>query len=239
MADPILNNTLTGTLPTELPVPPKGLTTPQVSTDPKQISQSVKTLEGAQADPTSLVKFNQVMQLASSQAYKERQAEEMKVEGGLFNPSEVSGGTFAAIIGSIEGRRGADISKVYASTMNTYNVVQQQITDRLEFLQQLQETRRQFDLNYKLEKKRIKIAGMSEKAELKRLKEEKRQFDLNYQLTIRKYNNSRATADLLPYTSENKALWNSRNSAVTGNDASSSGPTYWSPSRSNIFNTTG
>lgn len=181
MADNLLQGTLSGTTPTppnQIPPTPVGLTVPETpmldkETTNKQIQSNINKLLARQEKPNSLLDFQKVMQLSSSLAYKERQASELKIEGTAFDPTKVSGGTFASIISMLEANRGADVTKVYASTLNTYVSVQQEITRRLESLEQLKEEQRQFDMQMNYKEK-----------ELKRLKKLDKQ---NYELEKAKF----------------------------------------------------
>jgi hypothetical protein len=118
--------------------------------------QDIQRLASAQQQPSTLMNFQKVMQTFSRQAYNERQSSEMKQLGTQFDPSKVSGGTFAAILGNLEANRGADISKTYASTMNTYQTIQQEITRRLETLKEAEEDKRRWEAELKLRKKELK-----------------------------------------------------------------------------------
>lgn len=185
MADEILKNTLAGlnsSLNPTLPATPKGLTIPDTTGNNQT---DIRNLQAAQNQPSLLMNFQKVMQMTSRQAYNERQSQEMGLAGQQFDPTKVSGGTFAGIISNLEANRGADISKVYASTMNTYTKVQEQITSRLEFLQQLEEQKRQWEEEMKMRKKEIKMLEKQNKQAAKMEKEkfemEKKSWELSYQ----------------------------------------------------------
>lgn len=174
MADQILPGTMTGTTPTA-PAPtvtapinqpsfdiPQGLKVPD--TNPNDLQGSIRSLSSVQNSPNMLMDFTKVMRLTSTQAYNDRQGKEMAIEGTAFDPSKVSGGTFATIIGNLEQNRGQDIGKVYAATLNTYSSAQEQITNRLQFLKQLEESRRQFEKELKIKKQELKLREKSDKA---------------------------------------------------------------------------
>lgn len=186
--DDILKNTLaTATNQPALPPTPKGLLAPDLTGNNKA---DIKTLEGAQQKPSTLMNFQGVMQKTAQQAYNERQSSEL---GGLnFDPSKVSGGTFSSIIGNLEAKRGADISKIYASTLNTYVAVQDRITDQLQFLQEMEEKKRQFEEEMKLEKKKLAELKKTNKREYEiqkdKMKEDTRQFNLQFNESKRKAN---------------------------------------------------
>ncbi len=189
MTDDLLKNTLTGItsqapqtaiLP-KLPKTPKALTVPTPVTDNRAY---IGTLAAAQKQPNAIMNLQRVMQLSSRVAYNQRQAKEMEITGRQFDPTKVSGGTFASIIGNLETRRGTDISKIYASTMETYQTVQQEITRRLEKLQEAEESKRRWEAEMEQKKEEYEYMKEKDKEEAKRLKEEmeedKRQFELGY-----------------------------------------------------------
>lgn len=172
--DQILNNTLQGTatVPTaqpELPPIPTGLKVPEYKSN---LNADIRSLTAARQDPNLLMDFQKVMANTSRQAYTERQTTELNQAATQFDPSKVSGGTFAGIIGNLEANRGADVSKIYASTLNAYAAAQEQITNRLEFLEQLKEQKRQFDEQTKLEKAKLKILKKTKDQEYKLAKKE-------------------------------------------------------------------
>lgn len=189
MADDLLKNTLTGItsqapqtaiLP-RLPKPPKALTVPTPVTDNRAY---IGTLAAAQKQPNAIMNLQRAMQLSSRVAYNQRQTKEMEITGRQFDPTKVSGGTFAGIIGNLEARRGFDVSKIYASTMQTYQTVQQEITRRLESLQAIEESKRRWEEEMKLRKEEIERMKeqdeeLAERWE-KEFDEEVRQFELNY-----------------------------------------------------------
>jgi hypothetical protein len=170
--DNILNNTLTGTTPTM----PKGLQAPDLTGNAQA---DIKTLQGAQKQPSMLMDFQKVMQNTARQAYNERQTTEMGIAGQQFDPTKVSGGTFASIIGNLEQKRGADISKVYKSTMDTYQEVQNQITQRLQFLQAQERQREEFETQMKMREKEHEQEMKFREKELERLeKNDKRAYKM-------------------------------------------------------------
>ncbi|MFA5990481.1 MAG: hypothetical protein WC803_12870 [Sphingomonas sp.] len=173
MADTILPNTLTGTAslpptpqPAVLPTMPVGLKVPETTANltEKNLPQEISKLQSAQQNPNTLVDFQKVMQLTSSQAYKDKQASDFATEGKAFDPTKVSGGTFASIIGNLESQRGADVGKVYAATLNAYASAQEQITNRLEFLQKLKQAQDQFKAELKLKKEQLAVDSKKNKS---------------------------------------------------------------------------
>jgi len=154
MADDILKNTLTGTLAsTPAPPMPKGL---QVPDSTGNVKRDIANLSGAQKKPSMLMDFQKAMQLTSQTAYNERQTKEMEITGTQFDPTKVSGGTFSNIIGNLESKRGADISKIYKSTMDTYQAVQAQVTQRLQFLEQQEAARKEFEATMEAREEELK-----------------------------------------------------------------------------------
>ena len=188
--DDILKQTLeTGTGAPTLPTTPKGLIAPDLTgNNPNDI----KTLAGAQQKPSTLLNFQGVMQKTAQQAYNERQSQELGSIG--FDPTKVSGGTFSSIIGNLEANRGADISKIYASTLSTYSKIQDTITSQLESLRALEEQKRQFQENLKLEKKKIQLMEKenksSAKMEKEKMKEDTRRWELEYAMAKSKIKNN-------------------------------------------------
>jgi hypothetical protein len=159
--DNILNNTLTGTTP--LPPTPEALKVPEIAGTEKTLNQDITTLQAAQKSPNQLVDFQKAMAMSSRLAYQDRQKTEMGIESTAFDPTKVSGGTFSAIISNLEANRGADVGKIYATTMNAYASAQEQITNRLQFLQQIKQAKDQFDAELKLKKKDLKARLSSDK----------------------------------------------------------------------------
>lgn len=179
--DNTLNNTLQGISSTPLPQTPKALQVPDLTGNNQQ---DIASLSAVQQKPSQILNLQKAMQLASSQAYKERQANEMGISSQQFDPTKVSGGTFAGIISNLEQNRGLDIGKTYAATMNTYSKVQDTITQRLEFLQQLEEQKRQWEEEMKLRKKEIKALEkqnkQAAKIEKERFEMEKKSWEMEY-----------------------------------------------------------
>lgn len=68
----------------------------------------------------SLVDFQKAMRMASTEAYDARAKEDQKLADKQFDPTKVSGGTFASIMDNLEQERGKDVSKIYASTVDAY-----------------------------------------------------------------------------------------------------------------------
>lgn len=122
MADTILNNTLIDTM--------KYPNTPQLTGDNKQ---DIGTLQKAY-HPGMTQAFSQVMQTVSRMAYNDRQQVETNQLNKQFDPTKVSGGTFADIMGWVEKNRGIDTSKVYGATMQGYQASQSEIGSQLDKL---------------------------------------------------------------------------------------------------------
>lgn len=196
MAD-LLQNTLTGTTP--LPPTPTGLQVPTLTGNNKT---DINNLSAAQKQPNQIMDFQKVMQLTSQQAYKDRQASEMETTSKQFDPTKVSGGTFASIIGNLEQNRGADVSKIYGSTMEAYKFAQQQITERLQYLQELEEQRRQFEQEMKLKKEELKRLKKNDKDAYKFAKGEyemkKTDWERTYAKELAKANTSYGQAQMYP-----------------------------------------
>ena len=120
--DTTLNNTLIDTM--------KYPNTPQLTGDNKQ---DIGTLQKAY-HPGMTQAFSQVMQTVSRMAYNDRQQVETNQLNKQFDPTKVSGGTFADIMGWVEKNRGVDTSKVYGATMQGYQASQQEIGGQLDKL---------------------------------------------------------------------------------------------------------
>jgi hypothetical protein len=106
-----------------------------MANDTQTILQNANTLGGT-LTPGMGTAFQSVMATVARQNYHARQSSELAQLGKQFDPTKVSGGTFSDIIGWVEAKRGADIGKTYAATMDTYN--QERTTA---------EQKRQFNLN--------------------------------------------------------------------------------------------
>ena len=184
MADDILKNSLSGLSSQPLPPTPTGLQVPDATGNNQA---DIQTLSGAQQQPSQLLNLQKAMQVGSSQAYKDRQATEMGILSEQFDPTKVSGGTFAGIIGSVEQRRGMDISKIYASTMSTYAKVQDTISQRLMFLEDLERQKEEFKQEMKMRKKELSALEKKDKRlakiERERLAQDQKQFDMDYRQT--------------------------------------------------------
>lgn len=122
MPDTTLNNTLIDTM--QYP------NTPQLTGNNKQ---DIGTLQKAY-HPGMTQAFSQVMQTVSRMAYNDRQQVETNQLNKQFDPTKVSGGTFADIMGWVEKNRGIDTSKVYGATMQGYQASQQEIGSQLDKL---------------------------------------------------------------------------------------------------------
>jgi len=181
MADNILKNSLSGLSSQPLPDVPKAMQAPDLSGN---AGKDIASLKGAQQQPSDLLNLQKSLQVGSSEAYKQRQATEMEITSGQFDPTKVSGGTFAGIIGNLEQQRGMDIGKVYAATMSTYAKVQDTITQRLQFLEQLEEQKKQWKEEMKMrEKEYHRLKENDERAAKqfkKTMEEDTRRWDMEY-----------------------------------------------------------
>lgn len=121
-----MDNTLNNTLIDTMQYP----NTPQLSGNPKQ---DIGSLQKAY-HPGMTQAFSQVMQTVSRMAYNDRQQVETNQLNKQFDPTKVSGGTFADIMGWVEKNRGIDTSKVYGATMQGYQASQQEIGGQLDKL---------------------------------------------------------------------------------------------------------
>ena len=235
--DNTLQNTLTGTMatpqPAALPQMPAGLTVPETLNTPESLDKDISKLQAAQQSPTSLVNFQNAMRLSSQLAYKDRQTTELGTASKQFDPTKVSGGTFASIIQNLESQRGADIGKIYASTMNAYGTAQEQITNRLQFMQQLQESRKQFEAELKMKKDQLKLAKKESKqaykAQKKQLEQQQSNWEREFALSAQKAKASTSASGVYGDLGISRAAWdeiknNSRSSVST--NSSTSGLTF-------------
>lgn len=99
MADDILKNTLSTN--------PSATLTGNTDKDIKNLEAGSKNIES----------FSSVMRGIGTRAYDTRQKADLELAGKQFDPTKVSGGTFANIIGNLESRRGTDVSKTYGAGM--------------------------------------------------------------------------------------------------------------------------
>jgi hypothetical protein len=189
MADTILQ----GTLATGTPTPPKGLTVPDSTGNNKT---DINTLKGAQNQPSSMVGFQDVLRRSSQEAYNQRQSSELGSLG--FDPSKVSGNLFASVIGRLEANRGKDISSIYKTTMSTYMQVQDTITERLQYLETLEEDKRRWEKEMELKEKELKELKKSNERQYKMEKEEfemsKKTWQLDYNKKKKEANQSSAVS---------------------------------------------
>ena len=78
---------------------------------------------GQDLRPENIGNFQSVLRDISRESFKRRAEEDVKfsaLEGAGVKPSEVSGGTFASVMGALESLRGGDISKEYAAGVKGY-----------------------------------------------------------------------------------------------------------------------
>jgi hypothetical protein len=102
--------------------------------------------------------FQSVMATVARQNYNARQSQELSQLGKQFDPSKVSGGTFSDIIGWVEAKRGSDIGKTYAATMDTYNQERSTAEQRRQFNLNMAFDTLRFQKELKLSKSKIKQA---------------------------------------------------------------------------------
>lgn len=78
---------------------------------------------GTNLNPTNIGNFQKVLRDISRQTYEKRAKSDEKssaLAGAGASASEVSGGTFASVMGALEQMRGGDISKEYAAGVEGY-----------------------------------------------------------------------------------------------------------------------
>mgnify|MGYP007070563958 CR=1 FL=1 len=139
MTDTTLQGTLTNTM-VDKPIQPapSSFVLPGVTTDN---AQNIKNLSGIQKTPQQLLAFQKMMHMTSTEAYKQRQSQELNStigEGGQFNPNQVSGNTFSSIIGNLEQNRGKEVSGISNAISAATGKVQDEATKRLNYLQDLE-----------------------------------------------------------------------------------------------------
>ena len=122
--------------------------------DTQTILKNANTLGGT-LTPGMGTAFQSVMATVARQNYNARQSSELSQLGKQFDPTKVSGGTFADIIGWVEAKRGADIGKTYAATMDTYNQERATAEQRRQFNLNLAFDTLRFQKELKLNKKRV------------------------------------------------------------------------------------
>jgi hypothetical protein len=93
------------------------------------------------------------MRSVSKNAYNDRKAKENKVTNKQFDPSKVSGSVFKAIMDSVEGNRGQDISKVYGASVEAAKFDIEQTQKAKEFDAEMAQKKEEFygahpELNY-------------------------------------------------------------------------------------------
>lgn len=209
MATDILQGTLTGTATaptTPAPPTPAALIAPTTSgaTSGKSLKTDISTLQGAQKSPEMLLNLQKAMTVASQTAYRERQKTDLASAATQFDPTKVSGGTFAGILGNLEQQRGTDVSRIYSATMSTYSNVQEQITNRLQFLQNLKQAEDHFKQELKRKKAELKSAN---KWEREQFKQKQSNWEKEFALTKLKAQRTINENETYPGTSDNKALF--------------------------------
>lgn len=207
MADNILANTLTK--PAGLSVPAMreypaagtpggasadyndGIETYRIISD-----ENIRNLSDKQATAEQLSAFQKIMSLGSTQAYKERQANE--VSNLNFDPHKVSGGFFKSVITKLEQERGADESKIYGTNVQAYRGVQDEIQKRIEYIQGLEDSWREYNLAYTEKKYQAKKAEVGKSFRLKQLKKEKQEFNRQYINALMKAGSDTGYMDFKP-----------------------------------------
>ena len=109
-----------------------------------------------QKTPQQLLNFQKMMHISSVQAYQERQKQELNAtigEGGQFDPTQVSGNTFASIIGKLEQNRGKEVSGISGAISGAAGKVQDEATKRLNTMQELENKKKDAEQTYKDAKK--------------------------------------------------------------------------------------
>jgi hypothetical protein len=183
--DRILNGTLDNTM-VDKPIPqaPSSLVLPNVTADN---AQNIKSLSVMQKTPQQLLAFQKMMHLSSTEAYKQRQAQELKStigEGGQFDPSKVSGNTFASIIGNLEQNRGKEVSGISSAISGATTKVQDEATKRLNAMQELENAKKDAEQAYKDAKKAAKKMLTGKSAAKKKAKHEYESFIRDYNQKI-------------------------------------------------------
>lgn len=224
----ILQNTLTGTTP--LPPTPTGLQIPDSTGNNKT---DIANLKNAVSQPSEMLNFQKAMQTAARVGYQERQSSELAKLPEQFDPTKVSGGTFASILGTLEQNRGGDVSKIYQSTLQGYYRAQEMNAQRLEFLEEIENNKKQFEEQMKLEKKKLKLLKKESEQDYKLAKADydmkKKAFDLDYELEIRKQQLKEVSSSTYPNTGSNKVLYFGTSSAQSTGQGSDSSYKFYSP----------
>lgn len=186
------DNILQGTLGSSSSItPPNALIAPNSTGNNKT---DISNLKAAQAQPSSIISFQDVLRRSSQEAYNQRQSSELN--NLSFDPSKVSGNLFANVIGNLEANRGKDISSIYQSTMSIYMKVQDSITSRLEHLEDLEEQKRQFNEEMKMKEKELKeLRKTNERAykmEKEKFEMDKKSWEVSYTKAKKELNQATA-----------------------------------------------
>lgn len=128
-----------------------------MANDTQSILSNANTLNGSYT-PGMGTAFQSVAATIARQNYNARQSQELNQLGRQFDPSKVSGGTFSDIIGWVEAKRGADIGKTYAATMDTYNQERATAEQRRQFNLNMAFDTLRFQKELKLNKQKVKDA---------------------------------------------------------------------------------
>jgi len=87
---------------------------PETNTSLAMNPQTLRPVKGG-----TMPAFQATMKVIADNAYRTRQVGEMKSLSKQFDPTKVSGGTFADIMGYVEQNRGGDISRNYKTAMDS------------------------------------------------------------------------------------------------------------------------
>jgi hypothetical protein len=189
MGDTILQKTLPP-MPSALNAPKlKNVPNPGESGGPESYNEGIEkvqainnrnidTLKGALRTDVQMKDFQRLMSVGTKAAYSERQKNEM---GSLaFDPSKVSGATFNNVLTKLETERGTDKKKIYEGITSKYSGVQAEVKKRMDYLQDLENKKREYMIQYKYDTKAAKKLKSGKSTAKKRLKAEKEQFNREY-----------------------------------------------------------
>lgn len=88
----------------------------------------------------SMGAFKRAMQSVAEFAYDDRRKQEMTEEQMGFDPSAVSGDTFAGMLNYFNSRRGGEISQIHKTAMETYQESQNKIKEEIDELRKRKDT---------------------------------------------------------------------------------------------------
>lgn len=124
------------------------------SSELSSLNKEISSLK-KQYNPGALASFGTIMKQISTTAYNQMAATQKGITDTQFDPTKVSGGTFASIIGGLEQNRGVDTSKIYASTVNDVREQQRMLGETIAQKETLAENIRQRIEQTRLEEERI------------------------------------------------------------------------------------